>query len=253
MPSAARALRLSPTCQAITSSNQLNPPSALRRRPATTRWRAPAPATIHPRRVPMRSLSNPGGDIGKAGHHRTEERHLRQHRGHPRRLAIRQCAAAAARSAAGQRRPLRPLRRARTGRGTSRAGVPNLARGCLMGQAGGPGAGGAGLAGTFHQTGSDFRSLRRFRFPVPRAIRCSTAPRHRFGNRLIDRGERWLGEAHDRGVVEGDQRKVARHIQSRGRARPRARRAPIWSLLAMIAVRSGLRSSSARAALVPDS
>ena len=35
----------------------------------------------------------------------------------------------------------------------------------------------------------------------------------RLGNRLIDRSERRLREAHDWGVVEGDERKIARHIE----------------------------------------
>ena len=72
-------MRLSPTCQAITSSTSS---SAERASPTASNntLESASPATIHPRRVPMRSLSIPAAIFGKAGHHRTEERHLRQHR-----------------------------------------------------------------------------------------------------------------------------------------------------------------------------
>jgi hypothetical protein len=55
------------------------------------------------------------------------------------------------------------------------------------------------------------------------------------GNRLFDRGQRRLGEAHHRRIVEADDRQVARHRKAAARATSSVASA-IWSLLAMIAV-----------------
>ena len=223
-PRAGASIMLSANCHATISSSRVRQRLGARRTAGvSTRWPAQARQAIHGRRLRLRSLSQPDRILREARRDRAAEGHDR-----PASSTCDRPVSAATRdrqqdrSGTGHRRPRRPPRRAHRATETGRlAGAPDAARVQAANAAAARSiAVRPGLPQDHGRLGAASSS------PRMAAMISLHRARGGLGDRLVDRGQRRLGEAHDGRIVEADQRQLGRARRSRARRRRRARRAP---------------------------